>query len=125
MGAVVKRCGVRAISSGRLSNSKNDPMTVHPFGKIESLLKPQPQPLQSPTEECQPFNYKKPKSFAERVGMTLLASLLVFAIFGEDSSNRQNRLLMRLNGAQIGEAIIILNHLSRPMPWEAEPSDNK
>ena len=100
-------------------------MTVHPFGEIESLLKPQRQPLQSPTEECQPLNYKKPRSFAERVGMTLLASLLVFAVFGEDSSNRQNRLLMRLNGAQISEAIIILNHLSRPMPWEAEPSDNK
>ena len=100
-------------------------MTVHPFGKIESLLKPKPLPLQSSTEDCQPFNYKNPSSFTEKVGMTLLASLLFFAVFGEDSSNRQNRLLMRLNGAQIGEAVIILNHLSRQMPWEAEPSVSK
>ena len=101
---------------------KNAPMTVHPFGEIESILKPQPLPLPSLTEECQPFNHKKPRSFAARFGMTLLASLLFFVVFGEDSANRQNRLLMRLNDAQIAEVIFTINQLNSPMPWEAEPS---
>ena len=121
MGTVVKRCGVRAISSGRLSNSKNAPMTIHPFGKKESILKPQPLPLPSSSEDCQPATHQGQLPFVQKIGLTVLVSVLFFVVFGEDSASQQNRRYIRYNGAQLSEMMITLNHLSRPMPWGLNP----
>ena len=47
------------------------------------------------------------------------AALCVFGFLFMDTPERKaNRCTDRMNRAQIQEAIITINHLSSPMPWE-------
>ena len=48
------------------------------------------------------------------------ALVVVGFLFMDDASSKQNRLQQRYNSAQVQDAIIAINHLNSPMPWERD-----
>ena len=48
----------------------------------------------------------------------LAAMIAVGSLFMDDAASKQNRLEMRMNRGQLVETIMVLNHLSTPIPGE-------
>ena len=46
------------------------------------------------------------------------ALVAVGFLFMDDAASKNNRLQDRMNGTQVQDAIIAINHLNSPMPWE-------
>jgi len=110
------------------STQKPARMTVQP-ARVD-LLGTRPQPLAQPTGQefsrqvnnpfsPATFNAQRRLSWGVQLLSTCVGALLLFAVFGEDAANQVNRRDLRLNNAQMIDVLILLRHLSSPLPWES------
>ena len=65
------------------------------------------------------FNAQRRPTWGVQLLSTCVGALLLFAIFGEDAANQVNRRDLRLNKTQMMDTLILLRHLSSPLPWES------
>ena len=72
------------------------------------------------TTNLRKFNYSPIPHTMNKLQFTLAlgAMIAVGSLFMDDASSQVNRQTVRLNNAQLGEAIAFLGHMSSPMPGE-------
>lgn len=61
-------------------------------------------------------------SFQRNVAGTVMLTVLLYPVIGDNSDRKANRAIPRYNNGQLHEAIVLLNQLSRPIHGRGFPN---